>query len=145
VKIGHRDASHNLLLQIPVVSFYYQHSSFAWFEPPSNSLELYGLVLLLLESVQAQRTVFLQFDPNTKVSCTSSHTKPRMVTSSDWPDNYYYKRTLIPTSSMLKGTCSQHIFQYLIGPFSLSISLRVISRTEIQLRAHVLMKASPKS
>jgi hypothetical protein len=66
--------THDHLPQIPVVS-YYQHSSFAWFELPSNSLELYGLVLLLLESVQAQRTVFLQSDPNIEESCTSSHIK----------------------------------------------------------------------
>jgi hypothetical protein len=32
-----------------VVFFYYQHSSFAWFELPSNSPELYELVLLPLE------------------------------------------------------------------------------------------------
>jgi hypothetical protein len=71
-----------------VVFFYYLRSSFAWFEPLSNSLELYELVLLLLESIQAQRIVFLQFDPNIEESCTSSHIKLQKVTSSDWPDNY---------------------------------------------------------
>jgi hypothetical protein len=76
-----------------MVFFYCQHSSFAWFELPSNSLELYRLVLLPLESVQAQRTVFLQSDPNIEESCTSSHIKLQMVTSSDWPDSYYYMRT----------------------------------------------------
>jgi hypothetical protein len=76
-----------------VVFKYYLRNSFAWFELPSNSLELYGLVLLLLELVQAQRTVFLQFDPNTKESCISCHIELQMVTSSDWPDSYYYKRT----------------------------------------------------
>jgi hypothetical protein len=32
-----------------VVFLYYQRSSFAWFELPSNSPELYGLVILPLE------------------------------------------------------------------------------------------------
>ena len=73
--------------------FYYQRSSFAWFELPSNSPELYELVLLLLESIQAQRTVSLQSDLNIKESCTSSHIKLQKVTSSDWPDNYCYMRT----------------------------------------------------
>jgi hypothetical protein len=85
--------THDHLLQIPVVFFYDQHSSFVWFELPSNSLELYGLVLLLLESVQAQRTVSLQSDTNIEESCTFSHTKLQKVTSSDWPNNYYYMRT----------------------------------------------------
>jgi hypothetical protein len=76
-----------------VVSFYYQHSSVVWFELPSNSLELYELVLLLLEAVQAQRIVFLQYDPNIEQSCTSSHIKLQKVTSSNWPDSYYYMRT----------------------------------------------------
>jgi hypothetical protein len=76
-----------------VASFYYQHSSFAWFELLSNSLELYRLVLLLLESIQAQRIVFLQFGLNIKESCTSSHIELKKVTSSDWPDNYYYMKT----------------------------------------------------
>jgi hypothetical protein len=78
-----------------VVFFYYPHRSFAWFELLSNSLELYGLVLLLLESVQAQRTVFLQSDPNIEEPCTSSHIKPQKVTSSDWPNNYYYMKLSI--------------------------------------------------
>jgi hypothetical protein len=86
-----------------VVSFYYQHSSFTWFELPSNSLELYGLVLLLLESIQAQRTVFLQSDPNIEESCTSSHTKLQKVTSSDWPDNYYYMKTQRKADSYLNS------------------------------------------
>jgi hypothetical protein len=60
---------------------------------PSNSLELYGLVLLLLESVQAQRTIFLQSDPNIEESCISCHIELQKVTSSDWPDNYCYMRT----------------------------------------------------
>jgi hypothetical protein len=68
-------------------------SSFAWFELPSNSPELYGLVLLLLESVQAQRTVFLQSDLNIEESCISCHIELQKVTSLDWPDNYYYMRT----------------------------------------------------
>jgi hypothetical protein len=46
---------------------------------------------------------------------------------------------------MLKGTSSQHILKYLISPFSLAISLRVIGLTEAQLRIHILMKAFPKS
>jgi hypothetical protein len=46
---------------------------------------------------------------------------------------------------MLKGTSSQHIFQYLISPFSVSISLRVIGRTKVQLCIHILMEASPES
>jgi hypothetical protein len=36
-------------------------------------------------------------------------------------------------------------FQYLIGPFSLAISLRVISQTETQFCVHIFMKAFPKS
>ena len=76
-----------------MVFFYYLRSSFAWFEPPSNSLKLYGLVLLLLESIQAQRTVSLQSDLNIEESYTFSHTKLQMVTSLDWPDSYYYMRT----------------------------------------------------
>jgi hypothetical protein len=76
-----------------VVFFYYQLSSFAWFELPLNSPELYELVLLPLESVQAQRTVFLQSDPSIEESCTSSHIKLQKVTSSDWPNNYYYMKT----------------------------------------------------
>jgi hypothetical protein len=35
-----------------VVFLYYPHSSFVWSELPSNSLELYELVLLPLEKVQ---------------------------------------------------------------------------------------------
>ena len=84
--------THDHLPQIPVVFFYYQRSSFAWFEPPSNSLELYELVPLLLESIQAQRIVFLQFDPIIEESCTFSHIKLQKVTSSDWPDGYYCMR-----------------------------------------------------
>jgi hypothetical protein len=45
---------------------------------------------------------------------------------------------------MLKGTSSQHVLQYLISPFSLSISLRVIGCTKVQLCIHILMKASPE-
>jgi hypothetical protein len=44
-----------------------------------------------------------------------------------------------------EGHNSQHIFQYLIIPFSLSISLRVIGCAKVQLRIHILMKASPES
>ena len=40
-------------------------------------------------------------------------------------------QTLIPTITILKCTSSQHIFQNLVDPFSLSIGLRVVSRTEI--------------
>ena len=42
-------------------------------------------------------------------------------------------QTLVPTSTILQCTSSQHIFQNLVDPFSLSISLWVVSRTEIQL------------
>jgi hypothetical protein len=75
-----------------VAFFYYQHSSFVWFELPSNSLKLYELVPLLLESIQAQRTVFLQSDPSIEESCISCHIELQKVTSSDWRDNYYYMR-----------------------------------------------------
>jgi hypothetical protein len=37
------------------------------------------------------------------------------------------------------------ILKYLISPFSLSISLRVIGHTKVQLHIHILMKAFPKS
>jgi hypothetical protein len=72
------------------------------------------------------------------------------VTSSDWPGNYYYIRTQhkvdsCPTTTMLKGTSSQHALQYLISPFSLSISLRMVGQTKIELRIHSLMKTFPKS
>jgi hypothetical protein len=43
------------------------------------------------------------------------------------------RQTLIPTSSILHSTSSQHVFQNLIHSFGLSIGLRVISRTEAQL------------
>jgi hypothetical protein len=80
--------------------------------------------------------------------CTSCHIESQIMTSSDCPVNYYmrtqHKVDSCPATTMLKGTSSQHVFQYLISPFSLSISLRMIGCTKIQLRIHILMKTFPK-
>jgi hypothetical protein len=88
-------------------------------------------------------------DSSTMVFCTSSHTMPRRVPSSDYPDNCFVRelsirRTLIPTTTMFKGTSSQHIFQNLICPLSLSVGLRVIGWAKVQLCIHGLMKLLPK-
>jgi hypothetical protein len=50
------------------------------------------------------------------------------------------RQTLIPTTTILKGTNSQHIIQNLICPLRLSIGLWVISGAKVQLCIHGLMK-----
>jgi hypothetical protein len=42
------------------------------------------------------------------------------------------RQTLIPTSSILQWTSSQHVFYNLIYSQGLTISLRMISKTEAQ-------------
>jgi hypothetical protein len=53
-------------------------------------------------------------------------------------------QTLIPTLSILHSTGSQHIFKNLIYPFVLTISLRMISKTEAQLGIQGFMHPLPK-
>jgi hypothetical protein len=55
------------------------------------------------------------------------------------------RQTLIPTSSILQSTSSQHVFYNLIHPLGLTISLRMISRTETQLGIQGFMQPLPKS
>jgi hypothetical protein len=52
--------------------------------------------------------------------------------------------TLILTSTILQCTSSHHVFQNLVGPFCLSISLGMISRTEIQLCSQRSMYLVPE-
>src|SRR6185312_15235805 len=48
------------------------------------------------------------------------------------------------TSTVLNGTSSQHILQHLVGSLCLPICLRVISRTEMQLRIQRIMELLPE-
>jgi hypothetical protein len=54
-------------------------------------------------------------------------------------------QTLIPTSSILQSTSSQHVLYNLIHPFGLTIGPRMISRTETQLGIQGFMQPPRKS
>src|SRR4029078_6390008 len=55
------------------------------------------------------------------------------------------RQALIPTSTVLNSTSSQHILQHLVGSLCLPICLRVISRTETQLRIQRIMELFPET
>jgi hypothetical protein len=61
---------------------------------PSGSLAPAVPAVLPPQQYPDQIPASRQSDPNTAEFCTSDRTRPRRETSSDWPDNYCYTRTL---------------------------------------------------
>src|SRR6185436_17697837 len=54
------------------------------------------------------------------------------------------RQALIPTSTILNSTSSQHILQHLVGSLCLPIYLRMIGGTEAQLRIQQIMELLPE-
>src|SRR6185312_12634500 len=55
------------------------------------------------------------------------------------------RQALIPTSTILNSTSSQHIFQHLVGSLCLPICLKMIGGAETQLRIQRIMELLPES
>jgi hypothetical protein len=54
------------------------------------------------------------------------------------------RQSLIPSGLILQRTGSQHVFKDLIGPFGLTIYLRMIGGTEIQMCTQGFMQLLPE-
>lgn len=56
----------------------------------------------------------------------------------------YQRQMTVPNTSLLEKTSSQQVFQRLNSPLSLSIHLRMISRTQLEIRTQCFMQTLPK-
>src|SRR5699024_12154457 len=63
----------------------------------------------------------------------------------DWSSDVCSSDLSCPNYYHAEGHKLSHVLQYLISPFSLSISPTMVGRTKIQLCIHILMKTFPKS
>src|ERR1044071_7513187 len=57
----------------------------------------------------------------------------------------HQRQVSLPTLAKIDDTCPQHVLQCLYRPLTLAVSLRMISRTHIQLSTQGLMKSLPET